>query len=138
RGGLRPRPARGIPVGLSGGQGGGYTQIFRVELFQCGVQPEVLGQHPDAAREVGVRLQQKSQFLGGSVGVVPDDRRGGPEGGAAATTSGQQVLSVWGERQGFHFSQVAGIQLNQFAPRLDIPEADRLVNAARRQGTTIR
>ena len=32
----------------------------------------------------------------------------------------------------------AGIQLHQFAPRLDIPEADRLVTAARRQGATIR
>ncbi len=32
----------------------------------------------------------------------------------------------------------AGIQLHQLAPRLDIPEADRLVSAARRQGATIR
>ena len=72
--------------------------ILRVELCQRLVQPEVLGQHADAAREVGVRLQQQSQFFGGSVGVVPDDRRGGPEGGAAP--SGQQVLAVGREREG--------------------------------------
>ena len=32
----------------------------------------------------------------------------------------------------------AGIQLHQFAPRRDIPEADRLVTAARRQRAAIR
>ena len=32
----------------------------------------------------------------------------------------------------------AGIQLHQLAPRRNIPEADRLVTAARRQGATIR
>ena len=39
-----------------------------------------------------------------------------------------------------HFTprDAAGIQLHQFAPRLNIPEADRLVTAARRQGATIR
>ena len=59
---------------------------------------------------------------------------------AVLLASGQQLLSVRGERQGLHSSQfdVAGIQLHQFAPRLDIPEADRLVSAARRQGATIR
>ena len=47
-------------------------------------------------------------------------------------SSGQQVLAVGRKRQCSHFTQfdVAGIQLHQFAPRLNIPEADRLVTAA--------
>ena len=59
---------------------------------------------------------------------------------AVLSASGQQLLAVRRERQGFHASQfdVAEIQLHQFAPRLDIPEADRLVTAACRQGASIR
>ena len=72
---------------------------------------------------------KRRSCFGGSVGIVPDDRRGGPEGGAALT-SGQQLLAVGGKRERVNSTQLdaAGIQLHQFAPRLDIPEADRLVS----------
>ena len=139
RHGLRPRLARGMPVGLRGGQGGLHAPVVRVELGQCFVQPQVFGEHPDAAREVGVGMEQESQFFGGPVGIVPDDRRGGPEGGAAPP-SGQQLPAVWGKRECMHLAQLdaAVIQLHQLTPRLDIPEADRLVAAARGQCATIR
>ena len=59
---------------------------------------------------------------------------------AVPLASGQQLLAVGGKRECLHAAQLdaAGIQLHQFAPRLNIPEADRLVTAARRQGATIR
>ncbi len=98
RHGLRPRLARGMPVGLGGGQGGLHARVVRVELGQCFVQPQVFGQHPDAALEVGVGMEQESQFFGGPVGIVPDDRHGGPECGASPP-SGKQVPAFRGKRE---------------------------------------
>ena len=87
-----------MPVGLRGGQSGLNALILRIELRQCFVKPQVFRKHPDAAPEVGVGMEQESQFFGGPVGIVPDDRHGGPERGASPP-SGQQVPAFWGKRE---------------------------------------
>ena len=53
--------------------------------------------------------------------------------------SRQQLLAVWRERECCHTPQpdAARIQLHQFAPRRNIPQADRLITAARRQRAAV-